>query len=33
MTEEVVEMDEKFIKYHGFGKPGKYVLLPVSDTG
>lgn len=27
------EIDEKFINSHGFGKPGKYVIISVSDTG
>jgi PAS domain S-box-containing protein len=29
----VMEMDEEFIKQHGFGSPGPYALLSVSDTG
>jgi PAS domain S-box-containing protein len=29
----VTEMDEQFIKAHGYGMPGSYVLLTVSDTG
>jgi PAS domain S-box-containing protein len=30
---EKVELDEGFKRRNGFGKPGKYVLLSVSDTG
>jgi len=30
---EVVHIDEKFVRPHGYGKPGDYVLLSVSDTG
>lgn len=30
---ELIDMDDNFIKFHGFGKPGKYVLISVSDTG
>jgi PAS domain S-box-containing protein len=29
----VVTLDESFKKIHGFGRPGAYVLLSVSDTG
>ena len=28
-----MEIDESFIKTHGYGKAGPYVLLAVSDTG
>jgi len=28
-----VEFDDPFVKAHGFGKPGRYVLISVSDTG
>jgi len=28
-----MELDQAFIKAHGFGKPGSYALLSVSDTG
>ena len=28
-----VEIDNEFIATHGFGKPGQYALLTVSDTG
>jgi two-component system, cell cycle sensor histidine kinase and response regulator CckA len=30
---KVVRLDENFTKIHGFGKPGEYVLLAISDTG
>ena len=30
---DVVEIDKTFIKAHGFGKVGKYVLISFSDTG
>ena len=30
---ETTDMDDAFIKTHGFGKAGKYALLSVSDTG
>jgi len=30
---ELVALDENFIRYHGFGKPGMYAYLAVSDTG
>lgn len=30
---EVIDIDEKFIKAHGFGKVGKYILIAVTDTG
>jgi CheY-like chemotaxis protein len=30
---ESVQMDKKFIEAHGYGKPGKYALILVSDTG
>jgi signal transduction histidine kinase len=30
---DMVEIDEGFQKEHGFGTPGTYVLLTVSDTG
>ena len=26
-------MDDVFIRAHGFGKPGRYVVISVSDTG
>ena len=30
---ELVELDDNFIKYHGFGKPGMYAYLAVTDIG
>jgi signal transduction histidine kinase len=30
---EVVEIDETFIKMHGFGTPGRYAVISVADTG
>jgi len=27
------EMDESFVHHHGFGEPGKYAVLEVSDSG
>lgn len=30
---EIIEMDNEYVKRHGYGKKGKYVLLSVSDTG
>jgi len=29
----IVELDDTFTRVHGFGGPGKYVLISVSDTG
>src|SRR5512135_1734186 len=30
---EVMKMDEDFIKQHGYGVPGEYVVLTISDSG
>jgi len=30
---ELVELDDNFIKYHGFGRTGLYAYLAVTDTG
>ncbi|MCR4319981.1 MAG: ATP-binding protein, partial [Candidatus Brocadiaceae bacterium] len=33
ITTEVIELDDVFIKVHGYGEIGKYVLISVKDTG
>jgi two-component system cell cycle sensor histidine kinase/response regulator CckA len=33
LSVELVEMDNSFIKVYGFGNPGSYALISVSDTG
>jgi signal transduction histidine kinase len=30
---EVINLDNEFVKAHGYGKPGVYALISVSDTG
>ncbi|MBI3379039.1 MAG: PAS domain S-box protein [Nitrospirae bacterium] len=30
---EVIELDNEFIKIHGYGNPGAYALITVTDTG
>lgn len=30
---EPVELDDEFIKAHGYGKAGRYILIAVTDTG
>ncbi|MDD3847422.1 MAG: PAS domain S-box protein [Syntrophorhabdaceae bacterium] len=30
---DIADMDSRFIEAHGFGGPGRYVLINVSDTG
>jgi signal transduction histidine kinase len=30
---ESLEMDEEYVKAHGYGEPGRYVLFSVTDTG
>jgi PAS domain S-box-containing protein len=30
---EILDMDGRFVETHGFGAPGKYVALSISDTG
>jgi len=29
----LIEFDETFVNTHGYGKPGRYVVLSISDTG
>jgi two-component system cell cycle sensor histidine kinase/response regulator CckA len=33
ISTKLVELDSEFIKTHGFGRPGAYVLVSVEDTG
>ncbi len=33
LSGQLVELDDTFIKIHGYGKSGTYVLVSVSDTG
>lgn len=33
ISTEVIQIDENFIKVHGFGTPGKYIIITFSDTG
>jgi CheY-like chemotaxis protein len=33
VTTEVVDLDSEFIKMHGYGKVGRYVLIVIQDTG
>ncbi|MDW7998556.1 MAG: ATP-binding protein, partial [Thermodesulfovibrio sp.] len=33
ISTEVIDLDENFIKIHGFGELGRYILITVSDTG
>jgi two-component system cell cycle sensor histidine kinase/response regulator CckA len=30
---ELIQVDDTFIQSHGFGEPGRYALLSISDTG
>ncbi len=30
---DCLHIDDQFIEYHGFGRPGDYVVISVSDTG
>ncbi|MFZ4855223.1 MAG: PAS domain S-box protein [Desulfuromonadaceae bacterium] len=30
---EMIQMDDRFISEHGFGTPGRYAVITVSDTG
>lgn len=33
ITTGELEIDEKFVRMHGFGKPGRFMVMTVSDTG
>jgi PAS domain S-box-containing protein len=33
ITTESMEMDDEYIRTHGYGKPGRYAVITVSDTG
>ncbi len=33
MESELVEFDEEYVRRHAFARPGKYMLLSVTDTG
>ncbi len=33
ITTQAIDLDEDFVKRHGFGTPGRYALVSVSDTG
>jgi PAS domain S-box-containing protein len=33
VTTKLVEFDHEFIRVHGYGEPGKYALISISDTG
>jgi signal transduction histidine kinase len=33
METDIVEIDEEYIKTHGYGKAGRYALISISDTG
>jgi PAS domain S-box-containing protein len=33
ITTQIFFLDSRFVSSHGYGKPGKYALLTVSDTG
>jgi len=33
ISTDIVEMGDEYIKAHGYGKVGKYVLISISDTG
>jgi PAS domain S-box-containing protein len=30
---EIIEIDDEFVKIHGYGKPGAYALITATDTG
>jgi PAS domain S-box-containing protein len=33
ISTSIIDMDEKFVETHGFGRPDKYALISFSDTG
>ncbi|MCX8030288.1 MAG: response regulator [Thermodesulfovibrionales bacterium] len=33
ISTDLVEIDEEYVKTHGYGKAGKYILISVEDTG
>lgn len=33
ITTDIAYIDGDFVKYHGFGTPGRYLVISVSDTG
>ncbi len=33
ISTELIDIDENFIEFHGFGEVGKYILITVTDTG
>ncbi|RQW88376.1 MAG: response regulator [Geobacter sp.] len=33
ISSEIIELEEGFIKAHGYGEPGKYACIMVTDTG
>lgn len=33
ISTDLVDIDEDYVKTHGYGKPGKYILISVEDTG
>ncbi len=33
ISTDLVDIDEDYVRTHGYGKPGKYILISVEDTG
>jgi PAS domain S-box-containing protein len=33
ISAEITELDDEFVKVYGYGEPGKYALISVTDTG
>jgi signal transduction histidine kinase len=33
ITTEQIRLDEQYVKFHGYGRPGSYAIVTVSDTG